>query len=181
MQISNFDQLFEEVALKLFQDYQNSVDFLDFLQKKLPLKYGFEQGVLVNRKKEIAVDNFIFYDSLNCPQLITDLPSAKKIIPANYAYGSLSFFPIINQESLENGLQQNELLNKVYEGQNTHHQLDRKPLNIWLATDLAPFLSLNDLEDRLLAELHPPECRRWPTQRGQRGRRGRCSLQRTLP
>jgi len=157
MSLSNFDQLFEEVALTLFEAYQNSVDILAFLQNKLPVKFGFEKGVLVNRKKEFTGANFIFYDPLNCPKLVAKSPKEPQLIPANYVYGSLSFFQEINQSSLENALQQNLLFHEVFEGQSTPSQLAIKPLNIWFAKDLAPFLSLNDLEDRLLAETNPPD------------------------
>lgn len=157
MQKSNFDQLFEEVALSLFQDFQNSVDILTFLQNKLPAKFGLETGILVNRKKELLADTLIFFDALNCPKLTTKSPKETTLFPANYTYGSLSSFPEINQASLENALQQNLLFNSVFEGQSTQNQAAIKPLNIWLANDLAPFLSLNDLEDRLLAEPNPPD------------------------
>ena len=157
MPTSNFDQLFEEVALKIFQDYQNSIDLSSFLQEKLPLRFGLDKGVLVNRKKEITPEHFIFYDKLNCPKLTIQQPKSTNIIPANYAYGVLSFLPEINQESLENALQRNTVFDKVYEGQKATPTSDERPLKIWIATDLAPFLSLNDLEDRLLAETNPPD------------------------
>lgn len=157
MPTSNFDQLFEEVALKLFQDYQNSVDLPSFLQEKLPIRYGLDKGLLVNRKKEIAPAHFIFYDKLNCPKLAIQQPKPTTIIPANYAYGALCFLPEINQESLEDALQRNAVFDKVYEGQKGTPTSEERPLKIWIATDLAPFLSLNDLEDRLLAETYPPD------------------------
>jgi len=157
MTTPNFDQLFEKVALKLYKDYQSSVDVLAFLQKKLPSQYGFEKGILVNRRKEVASANLIFYDLLNCPKLRFGLPTEKTLIPANYAYGSLSFFSEINQLSLENTLKRNAIFGEVYKKQSVDKQLDKKPLNIWLATSLASFLSLGDLEDRLLAESNPPD------------------------
>ena len=157
MDLSNFDQLFEEVALALFQDFQNSVDILSFLQRKLPTRFGIETGVLVNRKKEILANNLIFFDALNCPKLTAKSPRETTLFPANYTYGSLSYFQEINQASLENALQQNLLFSKIFEGQKSHNEEAIKPLNIWFAKDLAPFLSLNDLEDRLLAESNPPD------------------------
>ncbi|MFK7978840.1 MAG: hypothetical protein AB8G86_02560 [Saprospiraceae bacterium] len=157
MHTSNFDQLFEEVALSLFQDFQNSVDILTFLQKKLPSKFGIEAGVLVNRKKEITTNNYIFFDALSCPKLSIESPKARRLIPANYAYGSLSYFQEINQASLENALQENLSFDRVFEGQSPQNKEVIKPLNIWFAENLAPFLSLNDLEDRLLAEPNPPD------------------------
>lgn len=157
MHTSNFDQLFEEVALALFHDFQNSVDILTFLQKKLPAKFGIGAGFLVNRKKETLADNLIFFDAFNCPKLTTRLPKEPSLFPANYAYGSLSYFQEINQDSLETALQQNLSFNKIFEAQSAKNQEDIRPLNIWFAKDLAPFLSLNDLEDRLLAETNPPD------------------------
>ncbi len=157
MPTSNFDQIFEEVALKLFKDYQAAIDLPTFLQKKLPTKFGLDKGVLVNRKKEIAPISFIFYDKLNCPKLTTAIQGTTTIIPANYAYGTLAFLPEINQTSLEEALQKNAIFDRVFEGQQTTPVSDNKPLKIWIANELAPFLSLNDLEDRLLAETNPPD------------------------
>ena len=152
-----FDQLFEQVALNLFATYQKSTGILPFLVNKLPARFGSVQGVLVNRKKEVSQENIILFDGLNCPKLPIDSVGKKMIVPAKYAYGSVSFFPEINQKSLEKMLQQNIHFAKVYENQSRDNSLDKKPLNIWLAKDLAPFLSLNDLEDRLLVEINPPD------------------------
>lgn len=153
----NFDQLFEQVAMNLFADYQKSIGILPFLEHKLPAQFEVVEGILANRKKELSQENLILFDGLNCPKLWIDESKEKMIIPANYAYGSLSVFSEINQESLEQTLQKNSSFAKVYENQSTGNQLDKKPLNIWLGENLAPFLSLNDLEDRLLAETNPPD------------------------
>lgn len=157
MMAPNFNQLFEETALKLFRDYQSSCNMISFFQSKLPQKYSIQNGILVNRQKEITTSNYIFFDRLNCPCLEIASPEKLSLYPVNYTYGSLSILSEINQSSLEQTLQQNRLFKEVYKNQNVGNLSDVRPLNIWFATDLASFLSLNDLEDRLLAEMTPPD------------------------
>jgi len=153
----DFDQLFEVTALSLFEDYQSAGNLHQFLKQNLPLQYGIAEGVLVNRKKEISSTQYLFYNPLDCPNLPLSKSSNIKIIPVNYAYGNLSFFKELNQETLNRALIEKEEVATVFDSQNADSQENVKPLNIWIADDLSNFLSLNDLEDRLLAETHPPD------------------------
>lgn len=152
-----FNQLFEVAALSLFEDYQCADNLPLFLKQNLPLQYGVSEGFLVNKKKEISSQQYLLYNSLNCPNLPLSKSSNAKIIPVNYAYGSLSFFKELNQETLNQALIEKEVIATVFNGQDVDNQKNIKPLNIWIADDLSNFLSLNDLEDRLLAETHPPD------------------------
>jgi len=152
-----FDQLFEQVALNLFATYQKSEGIGPFLNDKLPSQFGITKGILTNRKKAISPEYMIFFDASNCPKLTMDAVLEKRVIPANYAYGSLSFFSEINQLSLEKTIEKNTIFAKIYAEQSVDNQEGNTPLNIWVADTLAPFLSLNDLEDRLLAEANPPD------------------------
>lgn len=155
--MSDFDQLFEVAALSLFEDYQSATNMPQFLQQNLPLNYGVTEGVLVNRKKDISSPQYLFYNAQNCPVLPLSKKSTTKIIPVNYAYGNLSFFKELNQETLNQALVKKEEVITVFNKQKTDNQDIVKPLNVWIADDLTSFLSINDLEDRLLAETHPPD------------------------
>ncbi len=155
--MSDFDQIFEVAALSSFEDYQSAANLPQFLQQNLPLQYGITEGILVNRKKEFSNPQFLFYSTLNCPVLRLSKKSSAKVIPVNYAYGNLSFFKELNQETLNQALAKKEEAITVFNGQCADKQETIKPLNIWIADNLASFLSINDLEDRLLAETHPPD------------------------
>lgn len=155
--MSDFNQLFEATALNLFEQYQSAKDVSEFLQQNLPLKFAISKGVLVNRKKAVSSPQYLFYNPLDCPNLSISPPSNAKIIPANYAYGSLSFFKELNQASLHQALEKKEEIATIFDDQVADNQVDFNLLNIWIADDLANFLSINDLEDRLLAETHPPD------------------------
>jgi len=155
--MSDFDKLFEASALTLFEQYKNAANKIIFWQEKLPLQYGFSIGVLANRKKEISNPQYLFFNALNCPVFPIANGGSAKIIPVNYAYGSVSFMDEINQETLNEALVNKEEVGTIFAGQNTDNEQDIKSLNIWIANDLAAFLSINDLEDRLLAETNPPD------------------------
>jgi len=155
--MSNFNQLFEVAALSLFEDYQSAGHIVQFLEQNLPLQYGITKGVLVNRKKEVSSLQHLFYSPLNCPNLPLSKTSESKIIPVNYAFGSLSFFKELNQETLNQALTKKIEMTTVFDGQSIDNPENRALLNIWVADDLSNFLSLNDLEDRLLAETYPPD------------------------
>ncbi len=155
--MSDFDKLFEASALTLFEQYKNATNKVSFLQKKLPLQYGFTIGVLANRKKEVSNPQHLFFNKLISPIFLLANDDSAKIIPVNYTYGSLSFMDEINQKTLNEALVNKEDVRTVFAGQNTDNEQDVKPLNIWIANDLATFLSINDLEDRLLAETNPPD------------------------
>ena len=153
----NFNQLFEVAALSLFEDYQGAENLHEFIQQKLPLQFGITEGVLVNKKKEISSKQYLFYNRLNCPNLPLSKSPISQIIPINYALGSLSFFRELNQKTLNKALIEKEEIATVFDCQNIDSQENIKPLNIWVADNLSNFLSLNDLEDRLLAETYPPD------------------------
>ena len=157
MQPDRFEQIIEKTALTFYQEYQHAKDVFQFLNAKLPTKYGLKKGFLFNNKKELSAENNILYQRLSCPILPTNETKTSFLIPANFAYGNLSFLPEINQSSLAKQIAQNEEFYHIYQNQTREAGNEIKPLTIWLATDLAPFISLNDLEDRLLAEQYPPD------------------------
>lgn len=155
--MSDFDKLFEATALTLFEQYQSASNLTYFLQQNLPLQFGLSAGILVNRKKEISNPQYLFYNSLFCPKLPLSNTASGKIVPVNYVYGSLSYFNELNQETLNQALVRKQEVLTIFDNQIADNQNDVRPLNIWVANNLATFLSINDLEDRLLAEAQPPD------------------------
>lgn len=155
--MTDFDKLFEASALTLYEQYQNASNLVRFFQQNLPFQFGLSAGVLVNRKKEISNPQHLLYNSLLCPSLPLSNTASGKIIPVNYVYGSLSYFKEINQETLNIALSRKEEVLTIFDGQVADNQEGVRPLNIWVADNLATFLSINDLEDRLLAEAQPPD------------------------
>jgi len=153
----NFHQLIENAALTLYNAYQKSANIIDFLVEKLPAKYGVGKGFLMNKNKEISAGNIFIYNQLICPKLLLGELDDFSIFPANTVYGNISFFPELNQTTLGNILQKDKQLNTVFNNQLSEDQENTQLLNIWITTDLAPFLTINDLEDRLLAEESTPD------------------------
>lgn len=157
MPASNFDRLFEIAALELFQAYEQASDLTSFLQKRLPAKFGLTNGVIINASKETAPPSLVLFDALNCPKLFLKEDHSVALIPYNYVFGRITFIPQINQENLAKVLAQNYPIFKNTATKNTDNQPIIKPLNIWVAPDIATFITLDDLEDRLLAEENPPD------------------------
>lgn len=157
MPTSDFNQIFDSTALELFASFEQEKSIFSFLSRRLPLKFGITKGVLVNTKKEATSESLLLYDSLNCPKLYLDDSSKTQLIPANYLYGTVSFINQLNQETLGIVLNQNSCFLDVYDNQLIDNQLAVKPLNVWFVTDLETFISLDDLEDRLLAEENQPD------------------------
>ncbi len=153
----NFNQLLENAALTLYAAYLQSANISAFLKEKLPLKYGVGKGYLINKKKEISKENIFIYDQLIAPKLLLGGTNNATILPANTVYSNVSFFSELNQSNLDLTLQSDRQLSILYNNQLVDSQQDIRLLNIWIATDLAPFITLNDLEDRLLAEETTPD------------------------
>lgn len=157
MTTPNFQQLIENAALTLYDTYLQSTNIRTFLKEKLPLKYDVTQGYLFNKHKEISAENIFIYNPLIDPKLLLSGTNTSTLLPANVTYGNISFFSELNQKTLESALQKDLALNTIYKNQLADNQQDNKLLNVWIATDLAAFLSINDLEDRLLAEETSPD------------------------
>lgn len=155
--MSKFDELFEETSVTLYTDFQAREGLLDFLQNKLPIQYGIKEGVMVNNKKELSNISHFFYNALTCPNYSYPQKESARIFPANFIYGTLSYISELNQVALTTMLAQKESYTKVYQNQLADQNSDLAPLHIWIANDLSKFISLNDLEDRLLAEENPPD------------------------
>lgn len=153
----SFDKLFDEAALDLFESLKQSKGVLPFLSKRLPLKYELTNGVLVNPQKDFSSPQLLLFDALSCPKLYLDSQKQTALIPRQYIYGTITYIPQINQESLATTIDKTNAFIEKTKTLITKSSEEPTPLNIWFAEDLAPFISLDDLEDRLLAEENPPD------------------------
>ncbi|MEM6317591.1 MAG: hypothetical protein AAF960_07960 [Bacteroidota bacterium] len=154
--MTNFDHLFNQSGLYLYDRYQAADEQLfSFLTHYLPTQYAIKRGFLANRRKEISEIATFLVDSTTCPDLPLD--EEKAILPANYAYGICQEVDEVNQTTLAQMLEKSQALRQVYNHQKRETDNELTLLDVWFARDLAAFISLNDLEDRLLAEAQAPE------------------------
>ncbi|MEM1122758.1 MAG: hypothetical protein AAGJ18_20100 [Bacteroidota bacterium] len=153
----NFSQLLEQAALIFYDTYLKADSPVVFFQEKLPKKYGIGAGYLVNAQKEVSELNTFIFDQNNAINLPLGENTKTALFPCNQTYATVSFLQELNQQTLQSVLQKDAAIAAIYDQQFNQNAEKNTLLSVWIANTLAPFLALNDLEDRLLAEEKMPD------------------------
>jgi hypothetical protein len=153
----DFNQLFDQAALDLYQSFEKSGHIIELLKERLPLIYGISPAHLVNSKKESLFCNGLIFNQLQTSKLFVNHPSTVPIIEVNKSYGNLFYEKKLDSRTLEVLLEKQEEFITTFSTSSSELEMEVAPLNIWFVEELEPFISLEDVEDRLLAEPFAPD------------------------
>lgn len=151
----DFKHVFAAAIAELYQAYQTVEGIIDFLSQRLPAQYAINPSILVNTQKEVSFQFGLIYDKATTPIIFaTDkLP----IVAASNIYGGLFYTESLDQYHLASMLEGHQKMLDMYWHQQEGNEVITSPLSIFFIEELADYLTLNDLEDRLLAEEYPPD------------------------
>jgi len=153
MPASDFFQIYESSALELFEKFQQSDHLFSFLSDYLPPFVQLSRACLVNTQKEVFRHDGLLYREYTRTPLFLDADRNWPIVPVDHAFGACFFTDLLDHSALQELQNQQQRLITLFGGK----QDQPGPLCLWFANELAPFIDLGDLEDRILAEEDRPD------------------------